>query len=284
MKGAALILVSILHTSFSYSQINDSTRSNKKIAPWFVERLKISVGFLYVVNNTKINVGIDGKPGSDINGERDFGINEETGTFVANFQWRISSRSRFTLSYFNSKRSATHLLDKDITFEDTTYPVNAQVSTHFNFSIIQFSYGYAILSKPRYELGLLIGAHIIGANTGIGTSKDNQGIATNRDFGFTAPLPDLGIWGGFAFTKRLALNFAVDYFTLTAGNFSGRVFASNATFIFRLVGQLDLTLGYSGINFSVDVTKQDANGRFKLDYNGPLFGVNFSFGRKKWQH
>jgi hypothetical protein len=285
MRSCAIVILFFTNISFGYSQAKDSAESHKKIIlPWFVERFKISAGALYLVNKTNIQVGISGREGTDIDAEKDLGFNKEIVTFLANFQWRISRRSRITLDYYGIKRSSTHTLQKDIIFEDNTYPVNASVKSFFNTDIYQFSYGYAILSKPKYEAGLFVGTHIVGAKSGISLNGNGAGGAVSNDFGFTAPLPDIGIWGGYATSNRFAINANVSYLSLTINTTTGRLLAFNLTFTYKLIKQLDLSLGYSGLDFRVNTSKKDVTGNFKWGYNGPALAVNFSFGKKNWEH
>lgn len=284
MKALIFALILLFNISFAYSQTKDSTRSHKIILPWFVERFKLSAGALYLVNKTNIQVGINDMNGTAVDAEKDLGFNKEVGTFLANFQWRISRRSRITLNYYNVKRSSTHTLQKDINFDDNTYYVNSSVYTYFNTAIYQFSYGYAIFSKPKYEAGLFVGTHIVGAKTGIALNGTNTGVSTNNKFGFTAPLPDVGIWGGYATSNRFAINADVSYLSLTINNSTGRLLAFNLTLTYKLVKQLDLSLGYSGLDFKVNTTKKDVTGNIKWGYNGPALAVNFSFGKKNWEH
>ncbi len=287
MKVFAGLVLFVFTISFSYAQHADSVtqQAYKKTAPWFVERFRLTAGGFFPVNNTSIQVGVKGGAvGTDIDFERDLGFNQNQLTFLANFQWRISRRSRINLNYYNIPRSATYTLKKDITFNDNTYAINASVKSFFNTAIYQFSYGYAIIAKPKYELGLLIGSHIIGGSAGIGLSNNNGSIGTSTNFGFTAPLPDLGIWGGYALTDRFAVNLDFDYLSLTVGDISGRIIAYNLQFLYKLMPQLDLTLGYTGLNFRVDAVKPKAEGHFKWGYNGPALGATFSFGKRSWGH
>ncbi|HET7001823.1 MAG TPA: hypothetical protein VFI33_10955 [Puia sp.] len=290
MKSGSLVIVILFNFLYVRAQESDSVKTEKEIkrekiiVPWFVERFKISAGGFYVVNKTSIQVGINGDDATVIDGEKDMGLNKEVGTFLANMQWRISRRSRISLNYYNVNRSSNHTLKKDIVFDDNIYPVNSSVYTFFNTAIYQFSYGYAILSKPTYEAGVFIGTHIVGANTGISLHGTSSGASVSNNFGFTAPLPDIGIWGGFATSNRFAINGDISYFTLTTNQNTGRLLAFNLTFIYRLVKRLDLSLGYSGLDFKVITTKKDVTGNFKWGYNGPLLAVNFSFGKNHWSH
>src|SRR5579862_2191868 len=184
-----------LTTQLAKAQDSLSHHKPPRVVPWFVERFRISAGAFLPVNNTNIQVGVQGgADGTDINFEKDLGFSKAQLTFLANAQWRISSRSRLNLNYYNIPRSSTHTLQKDITFRDSTYPVNATVNSFFNTAIYQFSYGYSILSKPTYEVGVLIGAHIVGGKAGIGLATQSGSASRSTNFGFTAPLPDIGLW------------------------------------------------------------------------------------------
>jgi len=290
MKAAALVMIVLFNILYGHAQESDSARiekeikKEKRIVPWFVERFKISAGGFYVINKTNIQVGINGMDATSIDAEKDLGLHKEVGTFLANFQWRISRRSRLTLNYYKVNRSSNHTLQKDIIFDDNTYHANSSVYTYFNTAIYQFSYGYAILSKPKYEAGVFIGSHIVGANSGISLNGTTSGASVSNNFGFTAPLPDIGLWGGYATSDRFAINADISYFTLTTNHNTGRVLAFNVGFTYRLIKKLDLSLGYSGLDFKVNTTKQNVTGIFKWGYNGPLLAVNFSFGKNNWSH
>jgi hypothetical protein len=285
MKVAALITVLIFSISFSFSQNIDSASSGKLVAPWWVEKFKLSAGFFLPINNTKIQVGANGAAGgTEIDFQKDLGFGATIATFMANFQWRISRRSRINLGYFNMNRSSTHTLQKDITFDTTTYHVNSTVDTYFNTAIYQFSYGYAIIEKPNYEVGVSIGAHTVGAKAGIALNGANVGVSKSNNFGFTAPLPDLGVWGGYAFSNRFAVNLDFSYLSLTVDNIAGRIISYNIVFSYKLLRQLDLSLAYSGLNFNISTTKKDVTGDFRWGYNGPTLGASFSFGTKSWVH
>ncbi len=106
----------------------------------------------------------------------------------------------------------------------------------------------------------------------------------SNNFGFTAPIPDLGIWGGYAFTNRFAVNFNMEYFGLTINHITGRVIASNLTLTYRIVDKLDFSMGYAFLDFKVDAVKRNVEGLFKWGYNGPAIALNYSFGKKSWSH
>lgn len=271
------------------AQSTDSTKpviiSHKKIKPtppWFVERFSLSAGLFVPINNTVVSVnGQAGAIGTTIDFEKDLGFAKTTETFMADFQWRASRRSRFDLSYFTLNRSSTRTLQKDITFKDSTYHASASVNAYFNTDIYRFSYGYALFTNPKFEAGLLFGLHIIRIGVGIGLSTGNLG-ADASSYKVTAPLPDFGIWGGYAISPKWAVNLEADYLNITVDNINGRILGGNFTVSYKPIEKLKLALGYTGLNFRVEANEDKFAGYFKWGYNGPLLTAAFTFGKKPW--
>jgi hypothetical protein len=261
---------------------NKNDKSPRTV-PWFVERFKLAAGFFTPVNNTNIRVdGNNGRIGTDIDFEDDLGFNKHTATFLGDFQWRSTSRSRFDLSYYRLDRSSSYAIQKDITFNGSTYNLGAQVDAYFNSNIYRFSYGYAILSKPNYEAGLLIGAHVVKFGIGLDVTGNNISGSAQTNVGLTAPLPDFGLWGGWTMGSQWAVNAEADYLAITINNISGRILAYNAAVTFKPLKNLSFAAGITGLNFKVDADKEKLNGHLKWGYNGPSLTAIFSFGRKSW--
>jgi len=282
-----------LKDTLAITQFNDDAglmpaakQSNKppRDVPWFVEKFKVSAGFFLALANTDVSVSNkNGSIGTDIDFQHDLGFNKSTGSFLGDFQWRSSIRSRFDLSYYVVDQSAIYTLQKDINFGGNTYNINSAVSSFFNTSIYRFSYGYAIISQPNFEAGLLIGAHIIRFNVGLAYTGQNISAAAAKDFGFTAPLPDFGIWGGYAIDQNWAINGEFDYLKLTIDNITGKILGYNVSATYRAVKNLTFSLGYTGFNFKVDATRKNLVGDLKWGYNGPTLTAAFAFGKGNWK-
>ncbi|WP_347049308.1 hypothetical protein [Flavobacterium olei] len=284
----ASIPAAIQNNSIQTDSLNIETddlefyKKPKPTPPWFVRRFKITAGVFIPVNGTNVRVGSDANSeGTEIDFEDNLGFKKATTTFLGNLQWRASRRSRFDLGYFHLDRSTTHQLQKTLEFGDHTYPVNATVDSYFKINMYLFSYGYAFFLKPKYELGLMIGTHTLATDIGIGLTAQNAELNYNDKFNFTAPLPDLGIWGGYAFTDKFVINGNLNYFSLKVNDFKGKIISYNLSVMYQLLPDLDLALGYSGMNFTIDVVKDKLDGHIKWGYNGPLFTVSYAFGSRK---
>lgn len=284
MKTMILLFLLLVGGMGAFAQATDDTHhKHKATPPWYVDRFRISAGFFVPFNHTSISIGnTAGTRGTEISFENTLGYNSTSYTFLGDFQWRAGRRSRFDLAYYRIQRNSAHVLDRNVTFGDHTYPVDAGITSYFNTDIYRFSYGYALLSKPKAEAGIMIGAHIIKVDVGLAGYANSAGFAASDSYGFTAPLPDIGIWGGYAFAPRWAVTGELSYFSLDIDNIDGRIIAANLQVMYRVVQRLSVTAGYTGFNFKVDATKKNLVGHLVWGFNGPSVSATWSFGHKPW--
>lgn len=255
--------------------------------PWHARRFKISAGAFFPVNNTEVQVGTNnGNAGTKIDLEDDLGFKKSSSSFMANFEWRISRRSRLGSEYFILNRGASKTLQRQIEFKDETYEINTRVSSFFDVQIARIYYGYAFLSKPKFEAGLLIGAHVLFGDVGIRAEANQASTEYRNNFAFTAPLPDVGIWGEFVLGKRFGLYANANYLSAKVDNISGRIISYNISLLYNVYENFSLTAGYTGLNFRIEDYKERVNGFLKWGYNGPSITATYTFGNhvKLYKH
>lgn len=246
--------------------------------PWHARRFKVSAGAFFPVNNTQVQVARNGNTGTMIDLEDDLGFSKSSSSFMGTFDWRISRRSRLGAEYFVLNRESTKTLEKEIVFKDHTYEVNASVTAFFDVQIARIYYGYAILSKPKYEAGLLIGAHVLFGDLGLRLDADQASAEYRDNFAFTAPLPDVGIWGEFVLSPRFGLYANANYLAAKVDNISGRIVSYNLSLLYNVYQNFSLTAGYTGLNFRIEDDEERVNGYLKWGYNGPTITATYTFG------
>jgi hypothetical protein len=69
-----------------------------------------------------------------------------TGSDLPSFDayWRFAMKHKLRLMYFNNSRDKDWTLDRDVTIGDTTFPLNATLSTDNKFTITELAYEYAL--------------------------------------------------------------------------------------------------------------------------------------------
>lgn len=260
---------------------NSVIEQDSELGSWLTHRFKVKAGAYFPLNNTNVKVGgANGNFGTEIDFEDDLGFTSYSTSFIADLNWRVSRRSTVAFEYYYLGRKSTKKLDREINFGENTYPINAEVSAFFNTQIARFSYGYAFISKPKIEAGVLIGAHFLISDVGLRLESNFiQDSEIKDNFDFVAPLPDIGLWGNFGIAKRMELFANANYFYIQVGDYTGSIISYSLSLSYNVYRNLDVELGYTGLNFEVDVEKQRLDGVLKWGYNGPSLKVAYSFGR-----
>jgi hypothetical protein len=249
-------------------------------APWFVRKYEAQFGIFMPFSNTDMRVGNDkGNLGTDVDLENDLGLKTYTFSAYTAFSWHISRRSKLSLSYFYIGRSATHTLERDIEFKDTTFHAFATVNTLFNTHIGRIAYSYAILSKPNYEAGFIIGSHIVNCNTKVELNSSIGNLNYEDDLAFTAPLPDIGVFGGWAINDKMSINGDISYLPVSISDVTVNILSYNLAFQYQPIQNFGLSLSYTGLDFKVSIDGDPLNGYLKWGYHGPALTATYRFGR-----
>ena len=109
--------------------------------------------------------------------------------FRADADWYISGPHRVEGSWYDINLTGSRTISEEIHFGDQTYPINAQINSHFRTKIYKLSYGYTWNKGRKHELTGLIGAHIMSFDTGL----ELAGHGSAQSFSVTAPLPAFGL-------------------------------------------------------------------------------------------
>lgn len=260
---------------------SDDTFNQKELGSWQKHRFAIKLGAFFPFNNTDVKVGNNnGNNGTRIDFEKDLGFSSFSSSFIIDGTWRASRRSSFGLQYYYLGRNSTKTIERDIHFGDNVYPAQATVTANFNTQIARFYYGYAFISKPKIEVGALVGSHLLITDMSLKLETNfSEGGRFKNSYNFVTPLPDLGLWGNFGIAKKMNLFANINYFYIESGEYTGSIFSYSIAFSYDLNKNLGLELAYTGLNFDIEKQKNDLNGDLKWGYNGPSITLSYSFGK-----
>ena len=183
--------------------------------------------------------------------------------------------------YFNNSRTVSRTLSEDIDWGDNTYHVGAQVTLESKQQIVELAYEWAFLHKPSYEVAATLGVHYTDYSLRLSGNASTSGGATASFATATntlpVPLPVLGLHAAWAASPRWYLDASGQFFKLKVGDYDGLItdLRANATWMFnRHVGA---GLGYNIFTTTVDVTRNDFNGRLRFGYSGLQAFVKVGF-------
>jgi hypothetical protein len=282
-----VLAASVLAAGLTLLGSPDAAAQGKKKDDWFGgARFMLDIGAFASEVETRIRLDAADLPGTSFSFENDLGLDDNKTVPAGRFVYRFGRHASIGLGHFTLNRDGTSearisitLPDPDNPKEETiTIEENALVSSFFDAQTTVLSFGWSFINNPKAEFGLRFGVHVTGIELGLSTPENPEIPSTAEDV--TAPLPTLGITGGYRFGKTLYFTGELGYFALEIGDFDGSITSATAGILwqpFNLVG-----FGFSYQFFEVDVsaTTEDfggVGGEFRYRYQGPLLYVALRF-------
>ncbi|TMJ19420.1 MAG: hypothetical protein E6G92_06460 [Alphaproteobacteria bacterium] len=218
--------------------------------------------------------------GTEIDLEGDFGLDDREILPAINAGARIGGRFSIIADYYRLDRNTTATINRAITVENVTYPVNASVTAGFGSDVYRLSIGYAFLRRDNAELGASIGLHatdfsisLQGQGT-VGTAPISNQV---RRHDFLAPMPTIGLFGTWEIAPRLTLGGRIDWLSLGLGDYDGRLFNTQASLSYRFARNFGAGIMFRYVDYRVDVEKPNYNGRFTYSFAGPAAFIEVGF-------
>ncbi|MCY2960481.1 MAG: hypothetical protein NTY35_09985 [Planctomycetota bacterium] len=207
--------------------------------------------------------------GLEVNLEDALGLDTKTQDVRVGGYWRFgeTSRHKVSLDWIKSDRSASKVLEEDITVGDTTFTQGTKVGLESSLSILRASYSYSFIMDERLDLSAAFGLYTMPF------SFKFQGVSSSESSDFTAPLPVVGLHADIAITPEFFLKQSVDLFYLEYGGYTGSLADIYLGVEWYPWKHLGIGLGFESFRLGIEADGQeiDLEGNVKYAQNG-LFG------------
>lgn len=236
------------------------------------DRFSLSLGVFITDRDT--DTRLDGSTtGSDVNFEKDLGLDTSDTVFRLDGHYRFNERHRLDFSWFDLSRNGSKQINRDIQWGDTLYTINTTVNTDVDLQIYKAAYTYSFLRRDTGYLGATAGVYV--ADTRSGISEQSLGQA---EFGeITAPLPVIGLRGEYALSDRWSFRASGEFFFIEYEDIDGSLVDLYAGVDYQLLDNLSIGLGVNSVNIDVDATKTSFAGALDWQYVGGLVFLKFNF-------
>jgi len=231
----------------------------------------------------------DTKVRSDLKGDSEFegiidlddlGIDGDTTTPYFNAHWRFAQSWRLDLEYFGSDQDGSAVTSTEIDFGDIRIPVGVVAESKFNMDIYNVGVGWSFVKDERKELGIGLGLHVADLKTtiaGSGFVNDISVPIAKDTTSVTAPLPNVRLYGGYAFTPQLALEANFAYFDLSYDKYDGRLTAGTVALEWRPNKTFGAGVGYTFIDVNLEVDSSNSLDVYNFELDGPVVYVTAGF-------
>lgn len=241
----------------------------------------LSLGAYLVNSDTSLRVdGKAGEIGTPIDWDRTFGGGDLT-RFRVEAQWRFADRHKLRAMWFNSDRSASRTLDREIDWGDETFPVDTRVKGEIKYDIYELSYEYAFFKRETYELSASIGAYYAQWDASLSATITNPDGSNQRnakgDASLDAPLPVLGLRGQWVLPYDLSLDMSGQWFVVSIDQYSGNLQDYRGTLTWQPKPWLGIGLGYDWFSAHGDADSGNFKGNLDWSFHGPMLFYSAAF-------
>lgn len=243
----------------------------------------VDVGYFFL--STDLRVRVDGETtnqvGSDVDFDDTFGVGDFD-RFRADLLWRIKPRHLLRAMYFKNNRHAIRSIEREVNFQDETFPLGATVDTRADLTVAQLSYEYAFLRRENYELAGGIGIHYLDMGLSLNSTIAAQGNQVSRradaSASTQAPLPVLGLRWMWRLPHDFYVAAQAQYFYIELDPYKGSLTDLKASVVWQATDHFGIGLGYNDFGFRFDINgKRDFDGRLRWNYGGAMAFATLMF-------
>ena len=238
------------------------------------DRLAVSVGGY--ANSLGLEGRFDGS--TDLTGTRfdfseGFSLDDRRELALLAVEWSPWQRHQLHLVAFEDRRERSTTIEHDLTFQDATFPLAAEITGRFEVRAIDVGYTWWGYRSERTALGVGLGVLDYRARLSLrgilrrgGEDEplaEGEAVATDR---LRAPVLSLG-WRWVA-SERLRLRADASALQIGWDGIDGEIYALRVAAEYYPWERLGFSLGYGITELRAEAQREELRGRLTLEFSG----------------
>ncbi|MDP9066617.1 MAG: hypothetical protein M3O06_12230 [Pseudomonadota bacterium] len=239
------------------------------------EHVRLSLGAMDVFSSTHVEVdGRAGSPGTDLDGERDFGLRKSNVEPEFRATVRAATRHRVSFDYFTLDRSGDKIAARPIAFfGDVAVYRGDRLDSQLSLRMLGVTYGYSFWHSDTLELAATVGVHSTDLSSTVRIVARH--VAQTHDA--AGPVPTVGVDATWVASRRFYIDGRLQYMSAHVGNFDGSLGLYQLDALYRFRPNVSFGLGYTAVRAHVASIKSAQAGRFDFSTRGPVAFVRVAF-------
>ncbi len=214
-----------------------------------------------------------GTLGTPVSAERDLGLPARLHQGRVEFMFRMRERHKLRAEYYESDRSAGHLLANTIQFGDQSFAAGQTVQTSINWRSFGLTYTYSFYRSERFEVGTGFGlyfmqAEALGAIPATGQQTDKSAAE---------PVPSLPLDLTWCISSRFAATARANYLKAAVSGFNGSFTDLHGDLQYRWNPYFSLGLGFTSMRISLSGDSGSIPGVVSMSFKGPEAFIRFAY-------
>jgi hypothetical protein len=284
MKRTVLLLVALAMLAAMPALAQSVvSAADREATRGFPDKWGFSLGGFSQTFETTVRLNGETSTGTDIDFEKDLGLNKDRTSFQLAGFYRFGDHGRLDLMYVPWNREKTRTIDRDIQWGDVTYEAGAELTTKAKLQLLNIIYKYSFINNGKVTFGLNGGVSSLWSDfelTGEGTISGG-GTASGtiaKSSNVILPIPVLGVHFDMLIIKKLLWRAEANYFALNVAGLNGHVSLLSTSLAYYVTRNIGLGAGFASNMY--DVKKTGDNGgdvRVRYGFSGVAAYAQFQF-------
>ncbi|MBO9557556.1 MAG: outer membrane beta-barrel protein [Caulobacter sp.] len=231
--------------------------------------------------NTSVEVNsASGARGTKIDLESDLDLADRKSLPAIFGGARFGDRWTVVGEYYALNRHGSASANRDITFDDVTFPSGVTIDSEFKTDVYRVAVGYSFIKNDKADVGVVAGLHVTQFTVGL-EGQGHVGSAAiqseTRKRDALAPLPTVGLYGVYQAAPKISLGGRVDYLSLKVSDYDGRLVNAQASVAYRAWKNVGVGVMYRYVDYKLGIEKDRWNGEVAYTFKGPALFLQAAF-------
>jgi hypothetical protein len=231
------------------------------------------------------NVRLDGETGrgTDINLERDLGLDRKATSLGLTGFYRFADRHRLDVDYIPWSREHTSTIDRLITWGDVIYDAGATVTAKATSQMLNVTYKYSFFNNGRVVFGVNVGissvwkSYVLSGEGTISGGTNVSGTITERKK-VIVPVPVIGLHLETTLIKKLFWRLEDNFFAANVSGYRSNVNEFTTSFVYFPAKHFGLGVGFSSTMSTLETNgPHGGNYRLRAGFSGVTASLQFPF-------
>jgi hypothetical protein len=262
--------------SFASAACADETEPKERFVPWFKERVTIQGGGWFNFPDTDMRINPAVGPEQSLDFESDLGLDDFNLVPWVRASLRFFNRNRIIVEYSESNRSGKRVLaeDIDINGDGTPIPGGVDTSSFYDLRYIRTAYAFSVIKRERLDIAITAGVHFLDIELGVSAAAVGR-ETVDDETDFSAPLPNVGMEGGWALNDRVAFSGGFSWLQVSTGGLGGGIWTGGLGVGVNIFRNFAVGVRYQFLELNADKKKGSGTKIAVKDFShGPvIFGA-----------
>jgi hypothetical protein len=211
--------------------------------------------------------------GTSLDAERDLGLPSRLDQGVVELMFRMRSRNKLRVDYFEADRSANYPLANTVVFGNEIFLAGQMVQSSIDWRAFGLTYTYSFYRSDRLEIGTGLGVYFLQAQAyGAVLAESESQTVSAAD-----PIPTLPLDFVWCISSRFAFTAHANYLEARIDEARGSFTDFHSDLQYRWNPNFAIGAGWSEMRIALERSIGSTPGMVAMRFSGPQAFLRFSF-------